>query len=46
MIWVGGLICIINMASMGGGVIPNNALMTESGIEILTEDGKFIEVET
>lgn len=44
--WVGGgFVPVINYAGSGGAVATSKSLLTESGNEILAEDGSYLEYE-
>lgn len=44
-IWGGGLVCIIYQPSYAQGALQQDFLITQSGIDILTQDSQEIIVE-
>lgn len=41
-LWYGALVTVLNYASSSGSGFTYNFLITQSGIDILTQDGKQI----
>lgn len=44
--WVGGFIPIIYYAGIGGSILNDNEILTENNLDILTETGNTILIES